>query len=211
MEGAPVERVSHFPYLGSVVLADGTLDKELNTRIGKAYGAFTSLHKIWYNRNIQTSTKIRIYKAAVLTVLVYGSEAWTTTQSQDKRVEAFHQRCLRRILRIQWYRRISNEEVLERAGIEGIAAFVGSNRLRWFGHLIRMPAERTPNRLYKWQPTHGRRSRGRPRTTWSSCILNDFRDVTGGAQSLRAVTELAVDRKEWRRQMALIYTPLGSN
>ena len=190
-------------YLGSVMSSDGTIGKELDTRIGKAYSAFRSLFRIWYNRNIRTSTKIRIYRAAVLTVLLYGCEAWTTTQAQDRRVEAFHQRCLRRILRIQWYKRVTNREVLERSGIEPISAFIGNGRLRWFGHVVRMPEERVPNRLYHWAPIHGKRSRGRPRTAWPSCVLNDFRDATGRSQSLRAITNIATDRKEWRRLTSL--------
>ena len=155
VEGSLAEQVNNFTYLGSVMSSDGTIDKELETRVGKAYSAFSSLCRIWYNRNIRTSTKIRIYRAAVLTVLLYGCEAWTTTQPQDRRVEAFHQRCLRKILRIQWYKRVTNREVLERAGIEPITAFIGNGRLRWFGHVVRMPKDRVPNsnRLYHWVPT----------------------------------------------------------
>lgn len=203
IEGSLTEQVTNFTYLGSVMSSDGTIDKELGTRVGKAYSAFSSLCRIWYNRNIRTCTKIRIYRAAVLTVLLYGCEAWTTTQAQGRRVEAFHQRCLRRILRIQWYKRVTNREVLERAGIEPISAFIGNGRLRWFGHVVRMPEDRVPNRLYNWVPTHGKRSRGRPRTAWPSCVLNDFRDATGRSQSLRAVTNIATDRKEWRRLTSL--------
>ena len=106
-------------------------------------------------------------------------------------------------LRIQWYKRLTNREVLERAGIEPISAFVGNGRLRWFGHVVRMPEERVPNRLYHWAPIHGKRSRGRPRTAWPSCVLNDFRDATGRSQSLRAITNIATDRKEWRRLTSL--------
>ena len=203
VEDCPVEQVTNFTYLGSVMSSDGTIDKELETRIGKAYSAFSSLCRLWYNRNIRTCTKIRIYRAAVLTVLLYGCEAWTTTEAQNSRVEAFHQRCLRRILRIQWYKRVTNREVLERARIEPISKFIGNGRLRWFGHLVRMPEDRVPNRLYHWVPSHGKRSRGRPRKTWPSCVLNDFRDATGNSQSLRAITKLATDRKEWRRLTTL--------
>ena len=210
VEGNPVEQVSSFTYLGSALSSDGTIDKELGIRIGKAYSAFSMLCRIWYNRNIRTCTKIRIYRAAVLTVLLYGCEAWTTTQVQDRRVEAFHQRCLRKILRIQWYKRVSNREVLERAGIEPISKFIGNGRLRWFGHLIRMPEDRVPNKLYHWVPDHGKRSRGRPRKTWSSCVLNDYRDATGQSQSLRAITNTAENRNEWRQLTSLRARILGA-
>ena len=60
VEGAPVEQVSHFTYLGAIISSNGTLDRELSARIQKASGAFNQLGSIWTNRNIQNSTKIRI-------------------------------------------------------------------------------------------------------------------------------------------------------
>ena len=86
-----------------------------------------------------TSSLKQIYKAAVLTILLYGSEVWNTTKKQLHRFEVFHQRCLRRILRIKWLDRVRNTEVLERAKINPVETFIRSNRLRWFGHVTRMP------------------------------------------------------------------------
>ena len=98
----------------------------------------TVMPDIWYNRNILTQTKIRIYRAAVLTVLLYGSETWTAIKSHVHRVEVFHQRCLRRIMRIKWFSKsnTSNEIVLQRAGIEDVATVICRNRLRWFEHVM---------------------------------------------------------------------------
>ena len=100
-EGLPIKQVSNFTYLGAIISADGTTDKELSSRIQKASGAFYQLSRIWYNRNIKTLKKVRIYKVAVLTILLYGCEVWNTTQAQMKGFEVFHQRCLRRILKIR--------------------------------------------------------------------------------------------------------------
>ena len=97
----------------------------------------TVMPDVWYNRNILTQTKIRIYRAAVLTVLLYGSETWTAIKSHVHRVEVFHQRCLRRIMRIKWFSSTINEIVLKRAGIEIVATVISRNRLRWFGHVAR--------------------------------------------------------------------------
>ena len=119
-----------------------------------ASGAFNSSSRVWYNHNILTQTKIRIYRAAVLTVLLYGSETWSTIKSHVNRIEAFHQRCLRRIMRIKWFSKTSNEIVLQRAVIENVATFISRNRLRWFGHVARMPSERLPKKLLQWKPTH---------------------------------------------------------
>ena len=100
VEGSPVLEVSDFTYLGVIIYSDGTIDGELSARIQKASGAFNQLNNICKNLNIQTNTKIRIYKAAVLTILFYGSEVWNTTKKQHHRPKVFHQSCLRRILRI---------------------------------------------------------------------------------------------------------------
>ena len=72
VEGLPIEQVSNFTYLGAIISADGTIDKELSSRIQKASGAFYQLSRIWYSRNIK-----KYYKAAVLTILLYGSESGT--------------------------------------------------------------------------------------------------------------------------------------
>ena len=82
VEGSLVQQVSNFTYLGVVISSDGSMDRELSARIWKASGAFNQLSNIWKNRNIQTNTKIRIYKAAVLTILLYGSEVWNTIKKQ---------------------------------------------------------------------------------------------------------------------------------
>ena len=202
VEGSPVQQVSDFTYLGVIISSDGTIDRELSARIRKASGAFNQLNNIWKNRNIQTNTKIRIYKAAVLTILLYGSEVWNTTKKQHHRLEVFHQRCLRRILRIKWYHRTRNVDVLERARINPIETFVGANRLRWFGHVSRMPEHRTPKYLLDWKPAHGKRSRGRPRRNWQKCVLEDAATFSGEADiQLDKAKELAQHRTHWREMI----------
>ena len=202
IEGQEIEQVSNFTYLGVKLSSDGTIDKEISTRIQKATGAFNQLNNIWINRNIRTPTKIRIYKAAVLTILLYGGEVWNTTQGHMKRLSVFHLRCLRRILRIRWYHRVSNEKVLEQAGITDIDVSVSAMRLRWYGHVVRMPEERLPNYLLNWTPSHGKRSRGRPRKPWTSCVREDGVLFTGNKDlSLVDMAEMANSRKKWREMI----------
>ena len=124
----------------------------------------TVMPDVWYNRNILTQTKIRIYRAAVLIVLLYGSETWTAIKSHVHRVEVFHQRCLRRIMRIKWFFNTINEIVLQRAGIENVATVISRNRLRWFGHVARKKdfTRTLAQKLLQWKPTHRKRSRDRP-------------------------------------------------
>lgn len=68
------------------------------------------------------------------------------------RFEVFHQRCLRRILRIRWFHRVRNAEVLERARVNPIDTYIGANRLRWFGHVSRMPDSRLPLNIFSIGP-----------------------------------------------------------
>lgn len=79
-----------------------------------------------------------------MTILLYGCEVWNTTKNQMKRFEVFHQRCLRRILTIKWFNRVKNVDVLNRARINSIETFIAAMRLRWYGHVVRMPDERLP-------------------------------------------------------------------
>ena len=192
-----VEQISDFTYLGAVISADGTLDKDQHNTISKASGAFNSLSRVWYNRNILTQTKIRIYRAAVLTVLLYGSETWSTIKRHAHCVEVFHQRCLRRIMRIKWFSKTSNEIVLQRAGIENIATFISRNKLRWFGHVARIPSERLPKKLLQWKPTHGKRSRDRPSKSWLDFVKADDYAASGCNSNVQEMTITAEDRKEW--------------
>lgn len=198
----PVEQVSHFQYLGVKIGSDGTIDRELSARIQKASGAFNQLSSIWKNRNILNNTKIRIYKAAVMTILLYGCEVWNTTKAQMKRFEVFHQRCLRRILRIKWFNRVSNVEILNRARINSIETYIAAMRLRWYGHVVRMPDERLPKYLINWTPKHGKRSRGRPRQSWINCVRDDAASFTGiGDIACPTMASMASDRKLWREMI----------
>ena len=107
-----------------------------------------------------------------------------------KRFEVFHQTSPRRILKIKWFFHVSNEEVLRQAGIKSIETFISAARLRWYGHVARMPEF-----LLNWKPNYGKRSRGRPRKNWRSCVLEDAATFTGDYNIyLGTVQTLAVDR-----------------
>ena len=202
INGTNVEQVSEFKYLGAIICGDGSLDRELTARIQKASGAFNTLGNIWTSRSIQISTKIRIYKAAVITVLTYGCEVWNTTKVQMKRMETFHQRCLRRILRIRWFHRVRNEDVLQRAKTTDLESHISSMRLRWFGHVARMPETRLPNYLLEWTPNHGKRSRGRPKKSWLKVVNEDAAAFTGNNDiSIGQSKDLARDRRSWREMI----------
>ena len=74
VDGNSVKQVTQFTYLGATITSDGKIDKKISVRIGKATGAFNQLNNVWKNQNISINNKVRIYVAAVLTILTYGCE-----------------------------------------------------------------------------------------------------------------------------------------
>ena len=128
------------------VMSSGRLDEELRTRIGRASAAFGQLFKIWRSK-ISLKTKLYSYNAVVISTLLFVSETWATTNSEEKRLDVFDNRCLRRILGIKWFHRVRNTTVRERTGQTPASELLKTRRLRWFGHVSRMGQERLPKAL----------------------------------------------------------------
>ncbi|KAL5246977.1 hypothetical protein ACHWQZ_G018993 [Mnemiopsis leidyi] len=199
VDGNLVKQVTQFTYLGATITSVGKIEKEISVRIGKATGAFNQLNNIWKNKNISINNKVRIYVAGVITILTYGCEVWNTTQARSGRLETFHQYCLRRILRVRWFHRVKNDDVLKRAEISTLSDIIATKRLRWFGHVSRMPEDRLPNYLLDWKPKHGKRSKGRPRKSLNDVFIEDAEgrlNVSG--LTIDCMKRLAADRKGWR-------------
>ena len=116
-DGGDIESVSQFTYLGSIFNNTCTMDDEINERLSKAKAAFARLWRtVWGVRQLSTRTKIKVYKACVLSVLLYGSETWPISRPLIKRLERFHMGNLRWILNInrrdQESRHIRNVDML---------------------------------------------------------------------------------------------------
>nr|KAG5703610.1 hypothetical protein BaRGS_000995 [Batillaria attramentaria] len=145
IDNTHLEVVDSFTYLGSTISSSLTLDTEISTRIGKAAAVMAKLSKrVWSNSQLTENTNLRVYKACILSTLLYGSESWTTYASQEKRLNTFHLRCLRRLLHIKWQDRVTNIEVLQRAGIPSLFSLLSQRRLKWLGHVRRMEPGRIP-------------------------------------------------------------------
>ena len=168
----------------------------LNSRIAKASAVMSKLHKrVWSNNNLTVNTKMRVYRACVLSTLLYSSETWTTYAAQEKRLNSFHQRCLRRILSIRWQDKIPNTVVLERAGLPSIFMLLSQRRLRWLGHVRRMADGRIPKDLLYGELSRGARSRGRPRLRFKDTCKRDLKSASIDIQSWESLAE---SRDSWR-------------
>ena len=192
----PLEEVVKFTYLGSTVTSSLSLNEEISMRIGKAATTFGKLMKrAWNNKMLTTKTKTTIYSACILSTLLYGSETWTTYAAQEKRLNIFHLRCLRKILGIRWYDRKTNMEVLQEAEMSSITSILCKKRLRWLGHVQRMEDDRLPKQLLYGELTSGGRKCGRPKMRFKDNCRRDLKrcNIEEGTW-----TQLAGNRSDWR-------------
>jgi hypothetical protein len=161
--GCTLDVVEDFTYLGSTISSSLNLDTELNSRIGRASAAMARLSKrVWENSMLTIKTKTKVYQACVLSTLLYGSETWTLYSRQERRLNTFHLRCLRRILGISWQDHVPNKDVLARAGTLSMFALLTKRRLRWLGHVTRMQDGRIPKDILYSELATGSRPVGRP-------------------------------------------------
>ena len=130
----PLENVTDISYLGSTLSHNGSLSTELHSRIGKASAAYNKFHPLLNNKKISTSTRLTIFQAVVVSTLLYSSETWNLTIKEENRLDAFYNRCLRRILCITWEDKVSTEELLKRACSPNLKTLLRRKRFSWFGH-----------------------------------------------------------------------------
>ena len=162
-----------FKYLGSVISANGNADDDINMKIGKTAANFKKMNKIWSSTTISTRLKIRLYHAIILPCLLYASETWRITVKLAKKLNAFHQKCLRRILYISHGDHVSNDEIIRKTKSDTLIKMITTRRLKLAGHIIRTGDNRCAKTALSWVPSNGKRKRGRPRITWRRTFKND--------------------------------------
>ena len=196
IEGQPLEAVDDFVYLGSNISSRASLDTEIKRRIAKASSTMSRLGKrVWSNKKVSKATKMKVYQACIISVLLYGSESWATHAYQENKLEAFHMRSLRRILDIKWQDRVTNTEVLEEAGTLSIHLQLCKRRLRWLGHVRRMKDGRIPRDLLYGELQEGGRKVGRPQLRFKDVIKRDFKRTGIDLNTWEGVAE---DRDNWK-------------
>ena len=192
LQGQNIEEVEEFTYLGSMMTADGSCEREIHARLSKAGQAFATLRNMWKSVKICHKTKIRLFKSNVLSILLYGSESWKMTKTINHRLEVFQNRCLRKILKIFWPNTISNVELHRRTSTQPITLEIKQRRWQWIGHVLRIPRTAIVRTAPRWTPD-GKLVRGRPKGTWRKTVERETKDLTWGK-----LEKTSRDRLQWR-------------
>ena len=137
IDGETLETGTDFLFLGSKITADGNSSHEIKRHLLLGRKAMTNLNSIFKSRDISLPTKIYLVKAMVFPVVMYGCESWTIKKAEHQRTDAFELWCWRRLLKVPWTARRSNQSILKEISPEySLEGLMLKLKLQYFGHLM---------------------------------------------------------------------------
>ena len=196
IEGEKLEQVKSFKYLGSTITENGGSEEEIRSRIGISTSAMIKLSTVFNLKEIHLKSRLKITKAIVWATLLYGCESWTINQKSMDRLKAFEMKCYRRMLKITWKEKKTNDFVWRRVTEilgkrpESIEEIIKRRKLKFYGHQIRKQALA---KVMIEGRVEGERPRGRPKRQW----IDDLKEWSG--LSMECLRKEATNREMWRR------------
>ena len=197
MDGFELENVENFTYLGSNMTHDLDCKKEVTIRAAKSLGNLKAMDNVWKSKAISLRIKKKILETCIFSCFLYGCETWTITKELERRILTFERKCYRKILRIGWVEKVSNEELYKKIQPkETLMQKVIQRKLRLFGHICRMKDDRKIKTIMLGI-MDGSNKKGRPHREW----CDDICDWCG--KCLQELFHVAANRKDWDKTVMI--------
>ena len=147
---AEFENVQTFKYQESYVSLQHGDAKEIICQLVEGRQRFSDFSNIWKNKQLAAIFKCMLYRAFILSTVLYSSESWTNNKALEKKLDSFYLNCLRHMICFSYMTKITNQSVLNKTQMLAISKIIMIRRFKWFGHVQRMENNRLPRKAFEW-------------------------------------------------------------